>query len=648
MPHERNIYLNMKTLEQARAEVLRLLDPSRSSREEIPVSESVGRVLAEPVFARLSSPNFHAAAMDGIAVAAESTFGAHPDRPLTLDLGREALMINTGRVLPEGMDAVIMIEQVQVEGDARVTIEAPAIPWQHVRKMGEDIVATELLFPRGHRVTPYCTGALLSGGVYRVSVHARPRVLIIPTGSELLEWQDLDGGAPLEPGRVIESNATVLGALARVCGAEADSHGHIMDVEDDIVRAVEKGVDAGYSAVLIIGGSSAGSMDFARPVIERLGEVRVHGVTIMPGKPVIIGQVRETPIFGIPGYPVSAVVAFEQLVAPLLAGLQQTGAPTRPTIPVVPTRNMTSKLGVEEFVRVKLGRVGDRVLATGLPRGAGSITTLTEADGIIRIPAHVEGIAAHETVRAELIRDEQVIDDTIVITGSHDILLDLLADELRAENRGWTLSSSHVGSLGGLIAVKKGFCHLAGSHLLDPEDGSYNKSYIAKHLPDRGIQLVNLSFREQGFIVRPGNPKGIREVADLTRDGVSFVNRQPGSGTRILLDLELRQAEITPQAVAGYENDEYTHMAVAAAVLSGRADAGLGIFAAAKALGLEFVPLVTEQYDLVIPTEQLETPALRALLETIRTDRFKRRVEAIGGYDVSRAGEIVWEQFPGE
>jgi putative molybdopterin biosynthesis protein len=641
MNKSRNVYLKMKTLKEAREIMFqRFSPPEPLASEMIPVPDAVGRVLSEPAYARISSPNFHAAAMDGLAVKAETTFGASETNPRELRIDLQAFYVNTGHVMPKNTDAVIMIEHVNVMDDNRVEIEAPAFPWQNVRKVGEDIVATELLFPRNHRITAYCVGALLAGGIFSVPVKIKPRVLIIPTGSEIVDWREMDLSA-IKPGQILETNSFVLGKLVESCGGCYTRHNIVVDEPAKIQHAVEKAVNENYQIILIIGGSSAGSEDYAKDVILGLGEVLVHGVTIMPGKPVVLGAVQTKPVFGIPGYPVSAIIAFEQFVQPLLYQLQAQPDCPKKTVPVEITRKIASKLGLEEFLRVKLGKVGDRLVATPLPRGAGLITSITEADGVIRIPNQVEGIKDHEVVSAELLRPLSRIHNTIVIVGSHDNTLDVLADLIKANHSHLSLSSSHVGSMGGLMAIKRGVCHLAGSHLLDTADGTYNVSYIQKLLPGLGVKLVNLVFREQGLIVVRGNPKGIHEIEDLARDDIRFINRQVGSGTRILLDYRLRQLDIEPASIAGYQNEEFTHMSVAVAVLSGIADAGLGIFAAAKALNLDFVPVVTEKYDLVIPNQHFESANVQALLEIVNSAEFKRRVEALGGYGTEKTGEIM-------
>jgi putative molybdopterin biosynthesis protein len=642
---KRNVYLKMKSLEAARDIVFKTFARMGPfAGEEISVADSVGRVLSQPVFAAISSPHFHAAAMDGIAVRAEATFQASETSPKQLTVGQDAFFLNTGHVMPPGTDAVIMIEHVHVLDADRVEIEAPVFPWQNVRKMGEDIVATELLFPRSHLITPYCLGALISGGVFHVFVRKKPKILIIPTGSELVDWQGRQDGLAktLLPGQVIESNSYVLAKLVEASGGCWVRHDIIADDPAKIEQTIEAAAASGDADIILtVGGSSAGSKDFAKSAITRLGEVLVHGVTIMPGKPIIIGSVANKPVFGIPGYPVSAIIAFEQFVYPLICRLLSRPEKETAMVSVRPTKKIFSKLGVEEFVRAKLGVVEDQVVATPLPRGAGCITSLTEAHGIIRIPAHLEGISGDASVKAQLLKPYTSIQNTIVAVGSHDNSLDILADALKAAYEDITLSSSHVGSIGGLMALKNGNCHLAGSHLLDETDGTYNIAYLRKYLPEGSVRLVNLVFREQGLIVPKNNPKNIRTIEDLGREDITIINRQAGSGTRILLDYRLKQSGLDPGSIKGYQHDEYTHMAVAVAVLSGACDVGMGIYAAAKALDLDFIPMVTEQYDLVISARYFETGKIQALLDTIHTQEFKRRVTALGGYSTERTGEIL-------
>jgi len=641
---KRQVYLSMKGLEEARDLFFSRFGPElRTDPETIPSWEAAGRVTAEPVFARVSAPFYHCAAMDGVAVKAEATYGTTERNPRILEIGSSAVWINTGNPLPDGFDSVVMVEKLHDLGDGRVEIRAPSHPWQNVRKVGEDIVATQMLLPQNRRIRPYDVGAMISAGVFSVKVWEAPRVAILPTGSELVHPADVKDIRTLRKGQIIEYNAPVLAGLVRECDAVPVIHDLIPDSEEAIRGALEAAVASDAHVVIINAGSSAGSRDYTVHIIGELGDVLVHGVAMMPGKPTILGIVNGKPVVGNPGYAVSSTISFDQFVRPLLYSLQGRRPPERATVRVTPTRNIPSRPGTEEFLRVNIGRVRDRYVATPLPRAAGSITTLTRAEGMVRIPALSEGISQDEEVTADLLVEPEDLLNTVVIIGSHDITLDILADEIRRNGRDIRVSSGNVGSLGGLIAIRKGSCHLAGSHLLDTETGEYNISYLRRYLKGTRVSVFHLVLRDQGLMVAKGNPKGIKGIADLARDDVMFVNRQAGSGTRILFDYELRRAGIAPEAINGYDRDEYTHMTVAVDVLSGAADCGMGIFAAARALDLDFIPMAQEQYDLIIPSAWVDHPNIRALLETVRTPRFRERVAALGGYDPSKSGQLWME-----
>jgi putative molybdopterin biosynthesis protein len=639
---KRKIYFQMKSLEEARELFFNCLDyPALLGDEEIPTMEAQGRVLAGPVFARFSSPNFHAAAMDGIAVWAEDTFGASIERPKRLTVGQEAFWINTGHPLPPRTNAVIMVENLNPLDEERLEIQASAYPWQNVRRLGEDMVATELLLPQGHRINPYDLGALIAGGIFKVTVKKRPKVIMIPTGSELLDWPDLQD-RPLPPGKVPEFNTLVLSGLIKECGGWPERRGIVSDQPEKIQAALEEAAASDCQMVIINAGSSSGSEDYTFSAVQALGRVLVHGVTIMPGKPTILGIVAGKPVIGNPGYPVSATISFEQFARPALFLMQGLVPPERKRLAVYPARAFPSKLGQEEFLRVNLGQVGDRVIANPLPRGAGTITSLTRADGIIRIPAQAEGLNQNEAVTADLLRDEQVIARTVVIVGSHDNTLDLLGNFLTRRFPRFRLTSSNVGSTGGLLALKRGIAHLAGSHLLDPGTGEYNTPYIKRLIPDLPVRGLNLVFRQQGLILPKDNPKGIQGLEDLMRPDLTLINRQAGSGTRILLDFRLKELGIEPSKIRGYEDEEFTHMAVAVNVLSGRADVGMGIYAAAKALDLDFIPVVQERYDLIIPEQYWEEEKIQALVEVIRSNEYQEAVRGMGGYELTQTGEEVF------
>ena len=641
---KRNVYLAMKTLEEAKAVFYSKFKANqRTAAEEISTEDSQGRVTAEPIFAKMSAPFYHSAAMDGIAVHAEATYGTTERHPKTLEIGRDALWINTGQSIPEGFDAVIMVEKVHQLNEREVEIRSPAYPWQHIRKVGEDIVATQLLLPQNHRIRPYDLGSLISAGIFSLRVWKKPEVVIIPTGSELVHHQEIRDPSQLKKGQIIEYNSLILAGLVRECHGIPSIYDIVPDLEENIREALQRAVDSDADLIIVNAGSSAGSKDYTANIIGEMGEVLVHGVAMMPGKPTILGVVKGKPVIGNPGYAVSATLSFEEFIRPLLFRLQGYAVPKRRSIGVQPSRDISSKLGIEEFLRVNIGRVGERTIATPLPRAAGSITTLTRAEGILRIPALSEGVTQNEEMEAELLVDEEEISNTVVVIGSHDITIDVLADEIRRLGHNIRVSSGNVGSLGGLMALRKGTCHVAGAHLLDTKTGEYNVAYVKRYLKGISVSIFHLVLRDQGLIVARGNPKGIGGINDLTRDDIAFVNRQAGSGTRVLLDYKLEQLGVNPESIKGYGHEEFTHMAVAVDVLSGAADCGLGIFAAARALDLDFIPIEQEQYDLIIPSSLLDNTNIQAILKTIASQSFRERVTNLGGYDPSKSGHFWLE-----
>ena len=626
--------------------------------ESIPLDvEALGRVLAEPAWAKVSSPHYHASAMDGYAVSAAATSGAQPSSPITLKCSAEAsgqtIYVDTGDPLPEWADAVIPIENVEplderraitqeIRKPAAVRIRAAVAPWSHVRPLGEDIVATQLVLPRGHVLRPVDLGALAAAGYQNIDVARKPRVAILPTGSELVPI-----GSALKPGDILEYNSLVLAAQIREMGGEATRFPITVDQLDLISQKVQEAAQD-VDLILLNAGSSAGAEDFSAEVVEQLGTLLVHGVAVRPGHPVILGMIaagpngeRVVPIIGVPGYPVSAALTIEIFVEPLIA--KWLGRPRREWMTETArlTRKITSPAGDEDYVRVAVGKVGDELLAAPLSRGAGVITSLVQADGLMVVPPGTQGVEAGEKVTVRLYRTRSELERTIFCIGSHDLTLDLLAQFLAGRERRFV--AANVGSQGGLIALRRGQAHLAGSHLLDPETGEFNISYIRKYMPGTPVKVVALVGREQGLLVRRGNPKSIKTLEDLRRNEVIFVNRQRGAGTRVLLDYHLGLQDISADSIQGYNQEEYTHLGVAAAVASGRADCGLAIAAAAQALELDFIPLFQERYDLVIPRHFADSDLLAPLFEVLEEREFREGISTLPGYDVSVMGRVILE-----
>jgi putative molybdopterin biosynthesis protein len=641
----RKRYLKKTPLTEARQMFLATVDPASLTAEEVPVDEGLDRITAEPVFARISSPHYHASAMDGICVRAEDTFGATEFIGKKLTLAREDApgtaafsYVDTGNALPSWANAVIMIEKVHQIDERTVEIFESVPPWNHVRLVGEDVVATELLLPRLHRLRPYDLGALLAAGHTKVDVKARPKVGIIPTGDELIQ-----PGEEAKPGAVIDFNSTVLAAFVREWGGAPVKYPRARDDLTALRNAVGQAARE-CDLVTIIAGSSAGEHDLTAEVVGGCGELLAHGIDVMPGKPAVLGRIMGKPVLGVPGYPVSAIVIAREILRPALEKFLGSAAPLHGNVRAIVPKKIASHLGLEEFLRVTLGRVGEKLVAVPLARGAGVITTMVHADGLLRIPSLVEGLNAGEEAEVELLRPVGDIENTILCTGSHDLAIGVLEDQLKLSHPELKIAATNVGSLGGLLALERGETHIGGTHLLDTESGVYNIPDIKKIIPKVPLVLVHLAEREQGILVGRGNPKSITSLKDLARPKIRFVNRQSGSGTRVLLDHELKKLHIAPAAVAGYEREEFTHMAVGVAVASGLADAGLGVRAAATALDLDFIPVASEEYDLVAARSFYESQRGEKLMKVIGSEAFKRAVAELGGYDCRRAGEILYRQ----
>jgi putative molybdopterin biosynthesis protein len=606
--------------------------PDRVDAEKLGLAEAIGRVTAAPVWAARSSPAFDSAGMDGIAVRAADTVGASATSPATVS---DFDVVDTGDPLPAGRDAVVMREHLHRVAEG-VQLVAAAPPYQHVRSIGEDVAAGELLLAQGHRLRAVDVAAAAAAGVTEIVVHRRPVVAVLPTGDEIRPL-----GTDLGPGEILDSNSLMLAGQATERGCQP----RILPIEPDDPQRIAAALRAAAEhadLVVLIAGASAGRDDHTAAVLAQVGTLAVHGVAVRPGHPVVLGTVARTPVLGAPGYPVSAALTFEIFAGPLLAALQGTAPPSRPTARAKLARKLASPLGMDDWVRVRLGRVGGQVVATPLPRGAGVLTSLVRADGLLVVPAGLEGHHPGTDVEVQLLRGLAEIDRTIVAIGSHDLVLDLAASALRASDPGLTLASSNVGSLGGLVALRDGLCHLAGSHLLDPETGEYTLPYLPRVFgAGADVVVVRLVHRAQGLIVAPGNPLGLTGLDDLSRPGLRYVNRQRGAGTRVLLDHELCRRGVAAHGIVGYQRAEHTHLGVAAAVAAGRADTGLGILAAARAFGLDFVPVVEEPYDLVLTREAHDSALLAPLWELLADEKFRAAVESLGGYSCTHTGTRV-------
>ena len=629
-------YLTNIPLAKAREDYLNLLESHGygSRTEVIPVWDSCGRVTAHAVYAHICAPHYAASAMDGVAVSAKDTFGATETTPITLNPG-QFIVLDTGDPIPEDKDAVIMVEDIVKNEDGTITIHAAAAPWQHIRQIGEDICAGEMILPSHMTVSPSAIGAMIAGGVLEIEVIRKPKVGIIPTGDEIIP-----PCTDPKPGDILEFNGSIFSAMVRSWGAEAQVYPIVPDKFDQIKAMVAKAASE-CDLVILNAGSSAGREDFSARVIRELGEVLYHGIAMKPGKPAILGCQGSTPILGVPGYPVSGIIVIEQLLKPLIDHWLKVPAQQNQYAKAILTRPVVSGLKYEEFVRVRMGYVGDKLMASPLSRGSGVVSSFMKADGILEVPQGMEGYEAGSEVDVRLLCPADKLEHTLVVIGSHDPLLDELADMMHVENGDVYMSSAHVGSMGGIMAVRRGEAHVAGCHLLDTATGQYNRAFIRKYFPKGGVRLVRCVGRQQGMMVAKGNPLNIQKFSDIAKPGVRYVNRQKGSGTRILTDYLCKQDALDTAAIYGYDREELTHTSVAAQIVSGSADAGMGIYSAAKLYDLDFIPLCIEEYDLIIPDHAWDTPQVAQMLETMKSDAFRERILALGGYTVENPGQVI-------
>ena len=626
-------YLTNMPLEEACPGYLKTLEENGMApeAETVPVREALGRITAAPVYAHICSPHYHACAMDGIALMASATFGAGETTPVTL-APQDYIWVDTGDPLPENCDAVVMVEDVVQDGE-NIVLYAPSSPWKNIRPIGEDVCAGEMLIPSFSRITPSAMGSMLAGGVLEVAVTRRPVVGIIPTGDEIIQPVTDPG-----EGEIIEFNSTIFSAMLNEYGAMAVTYPIVKD-DPELIKSALSGALAECDAVILGAGSSAGRGDFASQAIAGVGEVFCHGIAIKPGKPAILGHSGPKPIIGVPGYPVSGIIVMEQIIKPVVFRLLGTALDFPDKTTALLSRSIVSTLKYREFVRVRLGYVDNKLIATGLNRGAGVVSSFMKADGILEIPQDAEGFQGGDEVDVRLLRPLHEIKQSLVITGSHDPLIDELTELMRIEYRDSFLSSSHVGSMGGIMALRGKTAHAAGIHLLDEKTGGYNVSFVKEYFPEGGVVLVECVKRIQGIMVQKGNPKGIKTLADL-QGGLRYVNRQKGSGTRILCDYLCKKDGISRDSIYGYDHEEYTHTSVAALVGSDSADAGLGIWSAASMYGLDFIPVCEEQYDFLIVEAEFGSEKVGRMIGTLQSAAFRKRLDELGGYILENPGTV--------
>lgn len=626
-----------EALEKWQSELEFLGLPTLKPAQEIDVRDSLGRVTALPVVARLSSPHYYAAAIDGVAVRSVTTFNAAPDAPARFQTGVDAFFVDTGSPLPDGFDAVLPLAEVTFTSTESFDVVKPAAPWRNVRPAGEDMAAKEIILSQHHRIRPLDIGAMLAGGVSKVQVREMPRIGILPLGTNLV-----NPGCSPQVGQMIEYNSYILGSYVQDMKAEAA----LMDIlpeKGEALRERLTEICRDYDAIIVIGGPQYGTSLIAQ-VLREMGELVIFGIHVKPGQSICLGVAEDRPVIGLPSYTVSSYLGFELFVRPLAARMMGMASPQKLKVRATLARDIESLRGVEEYLRVNLGRPDVRAIAVPISRGAAMLMNLVRADGFLRVPEETTHIAGGTSLDIELIDPSTSFEHNIIVMGTHDLSFDILKNELMWRHPELRLISSNVGSRAGIKALQLGFAHLAGIHMLDEKTGEYNIPYIESHLEDFPAVLVNFFRRDMGLLVKAGNPLGIKSIADLTREDVRFINRHQGSGTRVLIDFMLRREGISAESIQGYDKEAFTHMSLAHAVASDGADTGFGILTAAKALALEMIPLYHERFDLLIPKKHYNSYPIQSLLKVLRSHELRREMNSLGGYDVSDAGSVIYEK----
>lgn len=628
---ERNLYLKILDLPEAQKICMEKLGDYILETEWIDVRESLNRVTSEPVYAKYNSPLFNAAAMDGICVIAKNTKEASENNPVTLKLGKDFQHVDTGDRIDFPYDAVIMAEDlVRISDDEAVIIKSAA-PWQHIRPIGEDITACEMILVSNHQIKPVDIGVLLSGGITKIKVYKKLRAAVFATGTEIIEPEE-----EIKFDSIIDSNSYMFVNQLKELNVEGVRQGILKDDYNLIKEKLSKAADI-YDLILINAGSSAGREDFTEKVIRELGEVFVHGVAIKPGKPVILGKIKNKPVVGIPGYPVSAFIVFENFVKPLISHITHQENAEPQIYEATVTKRVMSSLKYEEYVRIKVGIVEGKLVASPLKRGAGAAMSLVLSDGFCIIDKNSEGVEAEKKVKIFLNKPLNQVTKTLVAIGSHDLILDIISDLLPNKYPGHFLTSTHVGSMGGLFALRRKECHFTSCHILNMETGKYNED-IVKQIFDEDMVIIKGVKRVQGIIVPKGNPQNIQSVKDIL--GKKYINRQNGAGTRILFDYLLKENGIERSDIKGYEREVATHMAVCAAVKNGLADCGMGVFSAARAMDLDFIPIGNEEYDFVTYKKFLNSELMQNFIELLKNSQLREKLDDLGGYEFSCMGEI--------
>lgn len=659
---ERKIFKTLISVEEALDKFEEHYKIKSVGVEVLPLLELSGRTLSQNIVSNIDVPNFDRAMMDGYAIIASDIFKANEIRPIQLKIvgmsqpgtnkpGKvnhgEAVEIGTGAPIPQGANAVVMVEYTK-EIENKLNVYKFVLPGENIIPAGSDKMVGELVLRRGQKISPREIGVLSALGFDKIEVYRKPKVAIISTGNELVE-----PGKKLSYAHIFDINSNSIAASVLENGGAPLKPVIVNDDKKSIKNILISSL-LKADIILTSGSTSAGSSDIIHEVIDDLGSpgVIVHGLSIKPGKPTLVAVINEKPIIGLPGYPTSALMIFNLLVAPIIR--KMAGLPKIRDTPYVVGKvaeKIFSERGRRELLPVHLISIKNKFLIYSVGYGSGAISTISLADGYVDIPKNQEFLDEGDELKVRLFSSE-IQQTDLVIIGSHCTGIDLLLQQILKLEPDITFKIINKGSLGGVQSVEIGEADIAGIHILDENSGNYNIPYIGSLKSSKKVCLIRGYSREQGLIVAKNNPKRIMGLKDLLRNDIVFLNRNPGSGTRILIDLKLNELAKSKKMyfndlkkkITGYDTESKSHQAIAASIAFNKADVGIGIKTVAHFYDLEFIPIINEMFDFLIPSDRLNKKSVKLFLDTLKSIEFRNNLsQNMPGLNTSSdTGEILF------
>lgn len=642
---KRRIFRSLLTIEEVKTRIDTAISMTCSTYE-VELTNALGKVLAEDVTSTIDVPGFDRSTMDGYVVKAQDTFSANEVKTkilklvgksepgivptMTLNEG-ETSEISTGAPIPVGASAVVMVEFTKTSGN-EVEISRSVTPGENVMAAGSDIMAGEVVLRRSQIITSREIAIMAAIGRKNVIVIGSPKVAILSTGNELIP-----PGSELSRMKIFDINAYSIAAAVYESGGTPIMLGIVPDDEVEIRNILKRAVESA-DLVLTSGSTSAGSRDLIPQIISSIegSQIIANGLAVKPGKPALVAIVAGKPLFALPGNPTSALMVFYELVKPTIRRLS--GIRFDVHMPSVDARlafKTISVRGKQELVPVHIVKEEcGNYLAYPALAGSGAITSLALADGFVRVSSDRDVIVEGETVQVHLF-NQNIRPSDFLIVGSHCVGIDILLTVISEKTRSVLGKIINVGSMGGLQALKRGEADLAGIHLLDENSGDYNTPFIKRFDLENKIILVRGYVREQGFMTRKDSTKKVNDFSDLLNPEISFINRNRGSGTRILIDMCLgyvakkknKPLQELVKKINGYDLEAKSHSAVASAVSQGKVDVGFGIRTVAEQNGLDFGSHSFERFDFAINKNRINKKSIQVFLEILRSKEFGNKLK---------------------